>query len=102
MAIRPDDLTPTIPPHDPNPKKPSITLPPLACDSHFHVFGPHSKFPFAAKRPFTPTDAPAMLWNPVLPGLSAGPARDRPGNPAAQRTTVEAAALYATSRLIDK
>ena len=57
MAIRPDDLTPTIPPHDPNPKKPSITLPPLACDSHFHVFGPHSKFPYAPNRPFTPTDA---------------------------------------------
>jgi 2-pyrone-4,6-dicarboxylate lactonase len=58
MAIRPDDLTPTIPPPDPNPKKPRITLPPLSCDSHFHVFGPHSKFPYAANRPFTPTDAP--------------------------------------------
>jgi 2-pyrone-4,6-dicarboxylate lactonase len=58
MAIRPDDLTPTIAPHDRNPKKPSITLPPLSCDSHFHVFGPHSKFPYAPNRPFTPTDAP--------------------------------------------
>jgi 2-pyrone-4,6-dicarboxylate lactonase len=58
MAIRPDDLTPTIPPPDPHPKKPRITLPPLACDSHFHVFGPHSKFPYAPDRPFTPTDAP--------------------------------------------
>jgi len=58
MAIRPDDLTPTIPPPDPNPKKPRLKLPPLACDSHFHVFGPHGKFPFAANRPFTPADAP--------------------------------------------
>jgi 2-pyrone-4,6-dicarboxylate lactonase len=58
MAIRPDDLTPTIPPPDPNPKKPRFKLPPLACDSHFHVFGPHNKFPFAANRPFTPTGAP--------------------------------------------
>src|SRR5258708_37832677 len=57
MAIDLNDLTPTIPPHDPNPKKPSITLPPLSCDSHFHVFGPHSKFPYAPNRPFTPTDA---------------------------------------------
>ena len=57
MAIDPDDLTPTIPPHDPNPKKPSITLPPLSCDSHFHVFGPHAEFPFAPDRAFTPTDA---------------------------------------------
>ncbi len=58
MPIRADDLTPTIAPHDPNPKKPRITLPPLACDSHFHVFGPHKKFPYAPDRPFTPTDAP--------------------------------------------
>lgn len=58
MAIRPDDLTPTIAPPDPNPKKPHIALPPNACDSHFHVFGPHSKFPYAPNRPFTPADAP--------------------------------------------
>ncbi len=58
MAIDPNDLTPTIPPPDPNPKKPRLTLPPLACDSHFHVFGPHAKFPYAPDRPFTPTDAP--------------------------------------------
>jgi 2-pyrone-4,6-dicarboxylate lactonase len=58
MAIRADDLTPTIPPPDPNPTKPRIALPPLSCDSHFHVFGPHNKFPYAANRPFTPTDAP--------------------------------------------
>jgi 2-pyrone-4,6-dicarboxylate lactonase len=58
MTIRADDLTPTIAPPDPNPKKPRITLPPLSCDSHFHVFGPHGKFPYAANRPFTPADAP--------------------------------------------
>ena len=58
MAIRSDDLTPTIAPPDHNPKKPRLQLPPLACDSHFHVFGPHSKFPFAANRPYTPADAP--------------------------------------------
>src|ERR1700729_3680338 len=57
MTIRPDDLTPTIMPPDPNPKKPRLKLPPLACDSHFHVFGPHAKFPYAPNRPFTPTDA---------------------------------------------
>ena len=58
MPIRPDDLTPTIAPPDPNPKKPALQLPPLACDSHFHVFGPHRKFPYAPDRPFTPADAP--------------------------------------------
>ena len=57
MAIRADDLTPTIAPPDPHPKKPRFKPPPLACDSHFHVFGPHGKFPYAANQPFTPSDA---------------------------------------------
>lgn len=50
--------TPTCPPPDPNPTPPQITLPPGACDSHFHIFGPAKVFPFAAKRTFTPHDAP--------------------------------------------
>ncbi len=58
MAIRADDLTPTIPPPDPHQKKPRLVLPPLACDSHFHVFGPHKTFPYAFDRTFTPADAP--------------------------------------------
>jgi 2-pyrone-4,6-dicarboxylate lactonase len=58
MTDRPDDLKPTIAPPDPNPKKPRLVLPPLACDSHFHVFGPHKVFPYAPNRTFTPTDAP--------------------------------------------
>jgi 2-pyrone-4,6-dicarboxylate lactonase len=57
MPIEPNDLTPTIPPHDTNPKKPDIALPRLSCDSHFHVFGPHHEFPYSPARPFTPTDA---------------------------------------------
>jgi predicted TIM-barrel fold metal-dependent hydrolase len=31
---------PTYLPFDPNPRVPSVTLPPLACDAQFHVFGP--------------------------------------------------------------
>jgi len=58
MPIDPNDLTPTIAPPDPHPKKPRIALPANACDSHFHVFGPHGKFPYAPNRPFTPADAP--------------------------------------------
>ncbi len=49
---------PTCPPPDPNPTRPQITLPPLSCDSHFHIFGPGNRFPYAAKRTFTPHDAP--------------------------------------------
>ncbi len=49
---------PTCPPPDPHPKTPRFRLPALACDAHFHVFGPHDVFPFAADRTFTPHDAP--------------------------------------------
>jgi 2-pyrone-4,6-dicarboxylate lactonase len=49
---------PTCPPPDPNPNKPRIALPPLSCDSHFHIFGPANKFPYAPDRSFTPHDAP--------------------------------------------
>ena len=51
-------ISPTCPPPDPNPRQPRFRLPPLACDSHFHVFGPHEVFPFWPDRPFTPHDAP--------------------------------------------
>ncbi|HEX9192931.1 MAG TPA: amidohydrolase family protein [Burkholderiales bacterium] len=42
----------------PSPSKPKLRLPEAACDAHVHVFGPHSEFPFAEGRPFTPADAP--------------------------------------------
>jgi predicted TIM-barrel fold metal-dependent hydrolase len=45
-------------PPDPNPVKPSLLLPPGACDAHCHVFGPAAKFPYAADRSYTPPDAP--------------------------------------------
>jgi 2-pyrone-4,6-dicarboxylate lactonase len=48
----------TCPPPDPNPVSPSLVLPPGACDAHCHVFGPASKFPYAADRSYTPPDAP--------------------------------------------
>jgi 2-pyrone-4,6-dicarboxylate lactonase len=48
----------TCPPPDPHPVKPSLALPPGACDAHCHVFGPAMKFPYAADRSYTPPDAP--------------------------------------------
>jgi len=37
---------------------PTLVLPPKSCDSHFHIFGPASSFPYSDKRNFTPVDAP--------------------------------------------
>jgi 2-pyrone-4,6-dicarboxylate lactonase len=42
----------------PSPAAPGLKLPPGACDAHCHVFGPSSRYPFAAERTFTPADAP--------------------------------------------
>jgi predicted TIM-barrel fold metal-dependent hydrolase len=45
-------------PPDPNPVTPALALPAGACDAHCHVFGPASRFPYAADRSYTPPDAP--------------------------------------------
>lgn len=39
-------------------RQPRLKLPPGSCDTHVHVFGPASQFPYAAARNFTPVDAP--------------------------------------------
>jgi predicted TIM-barrel fold metal-dependent hydrolase len=45
-------------PPDPNTRKPKMTPPPGACDTHFHIFGPPEEFPFAPTRQYTPPAAP--------------------------------------------
>lgn len=40
------------------PTPPRLQLPPLACDSHVHVFGPVARFPYTPNRRATPVEAP--------------------------------------------
>lgn len=40
-----------------SPSPPNWTLPPGAWDTHFHVLGPQSKFPYSPGRKYTPPDA---------------------------------------------
>ena len=40
------------------PTQPKLMLPPHACDSHVHVFGPRAKFPYAPNLKNTPAEAP--------------------------------------------
>jgi len=48
---------PCLPPVN-EPKAPELETPRLACDSHFHLFGPVSRFPYAPERAYTPAEAP--------------------------------------------
>lgn len=42
---------------DPNTRTPRLAMPPGACDTHCHVFGPASEYPYAEDRSYTPPDA---------------------------------------------
>ncbi len=44
-------------PFHPNPSKPKFVVPEGAVDSHCHVFGPATKFPYSPARKYTPCDA---------------------------------------------
>jgi len=44
-------------PPDPNPNKPKLKLPSLACDAHCHVFGPKAVFPYHESSTYEPPDA---------------------------------------------
>lgn len=56
------------------PKKPALPTPTGACDTHFHLFGPASKFPYAPERAYTPADAPleALLRLQDVLGIQRG------------------------------
>src|SRR3954454_3533655 len=58
---------PCPPPREPSP--PKIALPSGACDTHAHVFGPASRFPYTPERSYTPPDAPLEKYLAMLDTL---------------------------------
>ncbi len=52
------DLQTLVQTYQTPPSRPTLQLPPGACDAHVHVFGPAARFPYAPGRNFTPVDAP--------------------------------------------
>jgi predicted TIM-barrel fold metal-dependent hydrolase len=55
---------PCPPPREPS--RPLVAPPPNACDTHCHVFGPASRFPYAFDRSYTPPDAPLAKYLAML------------------------------------
>nr|WP_041757447.1 amidohydrolase family protein [Bradyrhizobium sp. ORS 278] len=53
---------PSIPGPDPATHTPSFRAPPGSVDTHTHIFGPASTYPFSATRPYTPPDAPLEMF----------------------------------------
>jgi predicted TIM-barrel fold metal-dependent hydrolase len=51
------------------PRRPKIPPPPMACDTHAHVFGPADRFPYAADRSYTPPDSPLAKYLGMLDTL---------------------------------
>ena len=54
---------PMIPGPDPNTKTPSFKAPAGSIDTHCHIFGPQSKYPYVAARPYTPPEAPYEMFS---------------------------------------
>src|ERR1044072_4742858 len=52
--------------------RPKIPLPPGACDTHAHVFGPADRFPYADDRSYTPPDAPLEKYLGMLDAIGFG------------------------------
>jgi predicted TIM-barrel fold metal-dependent hydrolase len=52
-----------------NPRKPRTDVPPGASDTHAHIFGPASRFPYIGDRSYTPPDALLNAYKELLATL---------------------------------
>jgi len=55
-------MTVTCPGPDLNPRQPRLRAPAGTTDSHFHIFGPTSRYPFVVDREYTPPDCLPSDW----------------------------------------
>ncbi len=63
-------MTGTLPGPHPNPDAPRLMrMPPNACDSHCHVFGPHDRFPLSPDRTYDPAEATLADYRRLQGGL---------------------------------
>jgi predicted TIM-barrel fold metal-dependent hydrolase len=69
MNVQDKVQAPLCAPFDPNPRKPRIAIPRLACDSHAHVCGPETRYPYYPKRTYTPLDSLLPAYQHMLATL---------------------------------
>lgn len=60
------DSIPSCQGPDPKPRQPRTIVPAGACDTHAHVFGPITRYPFIPNRSYTPPDAPLTKYKEIL------------------------------------
>ncbi len=60
--VTPTEKAPLILGPDPNTHEPRFKAPAGSIDTHTHVFGPVSKYPYAAERTYTPPEAPLEMF----------------------------------------
>jgi predicted TIM-barrel fold metal-dependent hydrolase len=75
-------------PPDPNPKAPKFRVPSGSWDTHFHLYGPPDRFPYAETRLFTPPAAPFEHWQRISTAI--GIARGVTVSPAVHGTNNDA------------
>jgi predicted TIM-barrel fold metal-dependent hydrolase len=63
------DAAPLCAAPDPEPRKPRVTLPDHACDTHAHICGPIARWPYSERRVYTPPDAPLTAYRRMLDTL---------------------------------
>ncbi|PLX66668.1 MAG: GntR family transcriptional regulator [Denitrovibrio sp.] len=66
MTLIGDLYIPTCAQADLNFKHPKLKVPVGACDTHAHIFGPKSKYPYSPHRSYTPPDAPLTQYKEML------------------------------------
>jgi 2-pyrone-4,6-dicarboxylate lactonase len=54
--VTPPGSAPLCAAPDPVPRRPKFALPPLACDTHAHICGPHARYEYFRDRVYTPPD----------------------------------------------
>ena len=59
-------------PPDPNPRPPNFQVPAGSWDTHFHLYGPPQRFPYAEKRLRTPPAAPFEHWRSTSSAIGIG------------------------------